>query len=340
MNYLIKYLLPDIIIISSFIIFQACSKHEEAPVVKSEMHAPTATITAATEINPTTAKLNGTVNANNLPTTVTFEYGLTTSYENSVDINLNLKGGTSKISTNITGLIPATVYHYRLKAVNSLGTAYGSDITFITTIADADGNNYKVVAIGNQLWMHENLNTTRYNNGDPIGTTSSSAMDITTEIAPSYQWDSHVAGYGRKYTYCVLTDSRGVCPAGWHVPSDADWTVLTDHLISDGQGYEGSGTDIAKSLGSVSGWVAELTAGNLGYEPEKNNSSGFDGLPAGGRYSSGVVSFVGYHGIWGSSTESSENSAFFRCIGYIPGEVFRGVFKKSYGLSVRCLKNN
>ena len=234
-------------------------------------------------------------------TIVTFEYGLSTDYESSVSADMDLSGGSSNVSAEITGLNPATAYHYRIKAVNSLGTAYGDDITFTTTITDADGNNYNVVTIGIQTWMQENLKTKRYNNGDLIGTTPSSSSDITGEIAPEYQWDSYVAGYGRQYTFYAITDSRGVCPAGWHIPTDAEWTIFSDYLVENGYGYEGSGTDIAKSMGSVSGWAADQTAGNLGYEQEKNNRSGFNGLPGGGRYSNGVVSFVGYHGIWGTS---------------------------------------
>ena len=103
--------------------------------------------------------------------------------------------------------------------------------------------------------------------------------------------------------------------------------------------YEGSGTDIAKSLAATSGWIADQAPGNIGNDQGKNNSSGFTGLAGGGRYNNGTMSFVGLHGIWGTSTESTETAAFFRCIGYVPREVFRGVFNKGYGLYVRCLKD-
>lgn len=286
------------------------------------------------------AILNGKVNTNNLQTTVIFEYGTTANYERSVNASSSpLQSGTSPVNAEIAGLIPATKYHFRIKAVNSLGMTYGNDMTFTTVLTDVEGNNYKVITIGTQIWMQENLKTAKYNNGEIIGTTFSPTLDITNEIRPKYQWDSNTAGYGRQYTYYALTDERKVCPAGWHVPTDAEWTTLTDYLIEHGYGYEGSGTDIAKSLAAASGWISDLVAGNIGNDQEKNNSSGFTGLAAGGRYSNGVSSFVGYHGIWGTSTESSETSAFFRCIGYVPGQVFRGVFNKSYGLSIRCLRD-
>ena len=245
--------------------------------------------------------MNGNVNTNNLRTTVTFEYGTTASYERSVNAASSpINSGTSTVSAEIAGLIPATIYHFRIKAVNSLGTTYGKDLTFTTVLTDVEGNNYRVTTIGAQVWMQENLKTAKYNNGEIIGTTISTTLDITNEIRPKYQWDTNTAGYGRQYTYYALTDERKVCPSGSHVPTDAEWTILTDYLTEHGYGYEGSGTDIAKSLAATSGWISDPAVGDIGNDQAKNNSSGFYGLAAGGRYSNGVLSFVGYHGIWGN----------------------------------------
>lgn len=97
---------------------------------------------------------------------------------------------------------------------------------------DIDGNVYPIITIGTQVWMAENLKTTRYCNGDLIGTTTPATLDIESESAPEYQWaydgnESNVTTYGRIYTWYVANDSRNVCPAGWHIPSDAEWTDLT-----------------------------------------------------------------------------------------------------------------
>ena len=98
------------------------------------------------------------------------------------------------------------------------------------SLQDIDGNVYdNTVTIGTQIWMTENLRTTRYSNGDSIGTTT---LDISGESTPKYQWaydgnESNVATYGRLYTWYAVTDSRNVCPVGWHVPSDAEWTEWT-----------------------------------------------------------------------------------------------------------------
>ena len=109
----------------------------------------------------------------------------------------------------------------RAYATNSGGTAYGEDVTFTTlssnTVSDAEGNIYNIIGIGTQVWMAENLKTTRYRNGDLIGTTTSADLDITAEDTPKYQWayngnESNVATYGRLYTWYAVTDSRNVCP--------------------------------------------------------------------------------------------------------------------------------
>lgn len=104
------------------------------------------------------------------------------------------------------------------------------------SVKDIDGNAYRTITIGTQVWMAENLKTTRYRNGDLIETTTPATLDIEGERTPEYQWaydgnESNVATYGRLYTWYVATDSRNVCPTGWHVPSDDEWIVLTDYLI-------------------------------------------------------------------------------------------------------------
>lgn len=296
----------------------------------------------ATNISATSATLNAAVNANFLSTAVTFEYGSSTNYGDTIPANQSpIAGGTdTNVNADIKGLTPATFYHYRVKTVNQLGTTYGDDLTFNTKLTDVDGNNYNTVTIGSQVWMKENLKTTKYRNGDLIGTTAQATLDITTETSPKYQWAHTIIDYGRLYTYYTITDSRNVCPAGWHIPTDGEWTTLTDYLSNNGYGFGGNMNYIAKSLAATSGWTQDPVAGDVGNDQGSNNSSGFTGLPGGGRYSSGVMNFVTYHGIWWSSTESSAAHAYFRCIGYIPAAVFRGEFSESYGLSVRCLRDN
>jgi uncharacterized protein (TIGR02145 family) len=349
MKYLFKYLTAIILTILLMTILDSCKK-EKDPVIETSSvteipesnELPVISQTATTNINTNSASFYGKINTNYLSTEVIFEYGTTTSYGHTITaIQSPVKEGIpTTVSTNIEGLEPATLYHFRVKAINSMGTTYGSDMRFTTILTDVEGNKYSIKIIGSQVWMQENLKTTRYNNGDLIGTTPSESDDLTSAASPKYQWASSLVGFGRLYTYYAMTDSRKICPAGWHVPTDSEWITLTDYLTNNDYGYSGNNQNIAKSLASNSGWYSDPTPGNVGNDQGSNNRSGFIGLPGGGRYSNGVVKFVGYHGIWWSSTESSGNSAYFRCIGYVPAQVYRGQFDKSYGLTVRCLKDN
>ena len=276
------------------------------------------------------------------PASVSFEYGLTESYGNELSTTRTVSESPvyDEVSASLNGLSNGTTYHYRIKQVSSQGTFYGDDMEFTTLLKDMDGNIYHSVIIGSQEWMVENLKTTKFNNGDIIQTTFSSTADISNETYPEYQWPGVVAAAGRFYTYLVVTDSRNICPDGWHVPTDDDWTVLTDYLSANGFGFKGQKEFIAKSMAATYGWITDTTAGNVGNDPNSNNRSGFTGVSGGGRFSSGEVDFVGMHSIWWSSTQSSATAAYFRCIGYIPGKVYRGVFSKAFGLPVRCLRNS
>jgi len=210
-------------------------------------------------------------------------------------------------------------------------------------VKDFEGNEYKTVKIGKQRWMAENLKTAHYNNGDDILTTSW----IEGESAPKYQWayegnESNVATYGRLYTWHAVTDSRKVCPKGWHVPTDAEWTTLTDYLTNNGYGYEGDGDDIAKSMASTTGWNTDPTAGNVGNDQASNNSSGFTALPGGNRYLGQDFILLGDAGSWWSSTENTGDTkmAYWRDIHRSLSKVQRINYYKWFGFSVRCLKDN
>jgi uncharacterized protein (TIGR02145 family) len=211
---------------------------------------------------------------------------------------------------------------------------------------DGDNNNYPVVEIGTQKWMAENLKTTKYRNGELIGTTIPATLDILGESTPKYQWaydgnESNVATYGRLYTWYVLDDARNVCPTGWHSPLDSEWTTLTDFLSNNGYGYEGSGTDIAKSIASASGWTTFDTPGALGNDQKSNNAIGFTALPGGYRYSAGS-SFrnIGGMSYWWTSTGFSAENAYNRYLGYHLSDAYGTNITKKNGYSVRCLMNN
>jgi uncharacterized protein (TIGR02145 family) len=150
-------------------------------------------------------------------------------------------------------------------------------------MTDPDGNVYTSVTIGTQVWMVENLKTTKYRNGDLIGTTNPATLDISTEPTPKYQWayegnESNVVTYGRLYTWYAATDPRNVCPTGWHVPSDVEWTTLENYLIANSFNYDGSTSEnkIAKSLATATNWTSSSNTGAVGNTdyPEKRNVTG------------------------------------------------------------------
>jgi uncharacterized protein (TIGR02145 family) len=198
-------------------------------------------------------------------------------------------------------------------------------------IIDVDGNVYTSVTIGTQVWMVENLKTTKYNNGDSIGTTFPAAIDLSSEDTAKYQWaysgfESNVRRYGRLYTYWAVTDSRKICPIGWHVPSDEEWTTLLIFL-----GGESVAGGKLKETGT-----AHWTTPNTG----ATNESGFTALPSGFFSYTGEFWNLHFDGDWWSSTENSATTAYCLYITYYHSNVNRNYTDKRNGFSVRCLKDN
>jgi uncharacterized protein (TIGR02145 family) len=197
-----------------------------------------------------------------------------------------------------------------------------------STVTDIDGNVYNTVTIGAQVWMKENLKVTKYRDGTVIGTTTA---DISAETSPKYQWacngaESNVATYGRLYTWHAATDSRAVCPTGWHLPTDAEWTMLTDYL---------GGESVAGGKMKEAG-ITHWNSPNTGAD----NSSGFSALPSGYRAYYGGFYSANHLGRWWSATEYySSSSAWFRNLSYNYGYADRASSNKGNGFSVRCARD-
>ena len=208
-----------------------------------------------------------------------------------------------------------------------------SETTINSTITDADGNVYTSVTIGTQEWMSENLRTTKYSDGTTIPnvTGTSEWRALSTGAWSHYDNDSsqYEAMYGKLYNWYAVNTSK-LCPTGWHVPTDAEWTVLTDYLAADGHsGAEG------KALKSTSGWND--------YNGQSGNGTddyGFLGLPGGNRsYSNGNFYGIGGNGYWWSSSQYDASNAWSRYLYYNYGIVYRYGSNKDYGFSVRCLRD-
>ncbi|MCX6237285.1 MAG: fibrobacter succinogenes major paralogous domain-containing protein [Bacteroidia bacterium] len=206
----------------------------------------------------------------------------------------------------------------------------GNDQTSATgTVTDKDGNVYHAVTIGKQVWMAENLKTTQYRNGDPIPyvTVNTSWAALTTGAYCWYNNDatSNKATYGALYNWETVKDKRNIAPAGWHVPTDAEWTILTTFL--GGKGLAGG--KLKETL--TSHWSAPNS--------DATNSSGFTALPGGYRKNDGAFGNVSYVGGWWSSTEYSKTVAWYRYVDYSSSYVYSCSSYKNSGFSVRCIKD-
>lgn len=206
------------------------------------------------------------------------------------------------------------------------------------SVQDVDGNTYPVVRIGEQLWMSENLRAARYANGDSI------------RHVPEFQaWNglnegawvlyannsSNLNSYGKLYNWFAATDSRGICPDGWKVPSDQDWQRLEIHLGMSAQhaGYSlgrGGSENVGGKMKSTSMWQ----------DPNEGatNESGFNGRPGGRLYPTGGFSGLNGFGYWWSTTEYNPAEAYSRNLFYQNGEVYRSMLGKRNGISIRCIK--
>ena len=197
-----------------------------------------------------------------------------------------------------------------------------------------DEQKYKTVKIGKQIWMAENINIGTMINGKHKQTNNGVIEKYCYNDNPAnckkhgglYQWKEVMQ-------YTKEEGVQGICPSGWHIPSDYEWKILEMYLgmiQSEADDWGWRSTDEGKKMKSTSGWYNN---GN------GTNSSGFNGLPGGGRYSYGLFYDLGYNGLWWSCTEHSGTNAWRRYLGYDRGQVSRGFSHKARGFSVRCLKD-
>ena len=235
---------------------------------------------------------------------------------------------TVSFTSTITGLTIGISYYVRAYATNSAGTAYGNELIFkINTVTDIDGNVYNTVIIGTQNLMAENLKTTKYNDGTAIPniTDNTAWTNLTT---PSYCWynndaTTYKATYGALYNWYTVNTGK-LCPQGWHVPTDVEWTNLATYL---------GGMSIAggkmKETGTTH-WLSPNTGAT--------NESGFLALPGGNRYDTGFIN-IGSLACWWGSTEYSTTEASWRALMSIQVNLSGTYHFKRLGVSVRCVKD-
>jgi uncharacterized protein (TIGR02145 family) len=260
--------------------------------------------------------------------------------------------GTGSFTSVLSGLSPVTTYYVRAYATNGVGTSYGNEFDFTTinfmcgttSIVDLDGNIYNTVQIGTQCWTQSNLKVTKYRNGDNIPTGLSDAQwgSTTSGAYAIYNNDPvNDALYGKLYNWYAVTDSRGLCPTGWHVPSNGEWNVLVKYLDPNADTVcfgcwqsliAGGALKSTATQPTPGGWNAPNTGAT--------NSSGFTGLSGGYRYSGGGFDDLGNYGLWWSSSDTGSGFAWFRDLLYSSANAFRyGDYYHRGGFSVRCARD-
>ena len=203
-----------------------------------------------------------------------------------------------------------------------------------------EGQAYTYKTFGKQTWMTENLAYL-----PEVSPPTVSSHSERHYYVYGYEGTSVNAATATLYyaTYGVLYNWEAAltaCPPGWHLPSDAEWEKLTDYLINNGFGYGGTGGDIGKSMASTTGWARSSVTGEVGNDQTTNNSSGFNVVPAGQQsFLEGFIGLGNYASFWTSNMKGGL-SAWARDLYSDNTEgLYADYWSRSYGFSVRCLKN-
>lgn len=276
-----------------------------------------------------------------------------------VDNHTNDGSGEGLFNSQMTGLTVGTTYYVRAYMQNSAGVFYGEERTYThvaygdcgdLVVYDYDGNVYHTVQIGTQCWLKENMHTTHYVNGDPIPYGNS---EESYENPYYYRYtgaDEDV--YGLYYNWPAAVNGsisstanpsgiQGVCPDGWHIPSNAEWQQLANYVSSQNEYLcDNDPANIGKALSSTTGWNNSGTACAVGNNRESNNATGFSAMPAGYSYSSS--SYLNRYAHFWAATHDAGNSYYYAYYWYMYygyKDLRSSYTSKSYGYSVRCVRN-
>jgi uncharacterized protein (TIGR02145 family) len=257
--------------------------------------------------------------------------------------------GMGSYSISVEDLKPTTTYYIKAYATNNSGTSFGDEVTFITghnlilqTVKDIEGNLYECVTIGSQVWMAENLKTTKYNDGAPIPLVADSFQWVNTNYSDKYCWYnndelSNKNVYGALYSFPVVKTGK-LCPTGWHVPSDLEWHKMILFLDATAilrNNESGFASDVLTE-GGTKHWINSVEGAY--------NGTGFTGIPGGYRISTGRFYMIGENARWWTSTYEwippapiDDIMCWIRILGV--HIVWRVGDSPLNGYSVRCVKN-
>ena len=314
-------------------------------------YEPVLTTLDATLISNTTATVGGNITDDGGQ--IVTERGICYSTSGTPTITdsktADANGGSGIYNVNLSGLTANTTYYARAYATNASGTSYGNLVNFKTavtptTITDYDGNIYHAVVIGTQTWMVENLKVTHYRDGSAIPNITSNATWSSLSSGAWCDYNNSTANgttYGHLYNWYAVSDSRNITPTGWHVPSDAEWTVLENYLIANGYNYDGSktGNKIGKALAAKTNWIVSSNVGAIGNDLTKNNNSGLALPPSGNRNdATGIFDAIGSFGGFWSATVNITGS-WNRDLHNTSIDLGRYDTNKRYGMAIRCIKD-
>lgn len=281
----------------------------------------------------------------------------TSPYPSMEDDHTMDGAGSGSFESELNDLEPYTVYFFRAYAINHVGISYGENFGLLTlwddsNIEDVEGNEYATVQIGEQVWMADNLRSVHYADGSPIPKVEDSmewsALLSDAEAFCYYESsDAAFETYGALYTWPaamhgsessdeVPSQVQGVCPDGWHLPSDKEWIELELHL-----GLKEIYTRDDGWRGWDEGGKLKQTGTSLWVEPNEmaTNSSGFSAIPGGFRDADGMFMSGGSFTAFWSTTGYDSDGAWLRGLHAGRGELLRDVYPRKDGFSVRCIKD-
>lgn len=319
------------------LVLYSCSKSDDdtTPEENTDTVVPTVVTNYASCNDPNSATAAASISGSGSSAITASGFCWSTSATPTIaDSKTSGTTASGDFNASLSSLTASTTYYVRAYATNGAGTGYGEAVplrTYTGQMTDIDGNSYYTVTIGTQVWMAQNLKVKHYRNGDAI----SSTADDGGKYYAYNDDESYVPTYGLLYNWYAATDSRNICPEGWHVPTADEWEVLISYL--------GGSETAAPKLSEATGLYWKLPANSTSTLTDiSTNESGFTALPAGIANYNGVSVWLGMDASFWTATESTSSSSQgqVRDLEWGIAKVYYLNHIKTIGHSLRLIKDN